>query len=300
MLEIIEKVESQDGSVKYAFASSRGHKFEAIYYKLASVKSPTYSFSICISSQAGCAMGCTFCATGHGGFFANLLSDEMLAQVNIVCENVIQAGKEKKDAHFNIVVMGMGEPLMNYENLVDFLHLATKSLPYLDRISISTIGIVPKILALAAVPNVNKKLFVSIHSPYEVERTRIMPITKKYSLKSVLDACREYAIKTKTTVITSYLLLKDINDSEQHARDFASLLDPNFFEAQFLLYNVTPGISYGRPTNETAQRFREIVAARGINTDIQISRGRDVNGGCGQLIKEVKVRKTKSDSFAIT
>ncbi len=242
MIKIIERVPSTDGSIKYAFNDKNGNKFESIYFRLPPWKGVPYEiYHICISSQAGCAMGCKFCATAYGGFFADLTPQEMLEEITLIRDDIILNKLESETVGFNIVLMGMGEPLMNYDNVVQFCYQAREKFTHLNKIAISTVGLSDRIYELADLPlTLNMKLFISIHSPYNNERVQIMPITKKYPIESVIDACKAFAEKTGTLVKATYLLLKDINDTEQHAKDFAKLLDPRYFEARNCL---TPAIS---------------------------------------------------------
>lgn len=290
MIKIIDRLPSSDGSIKYAFRNRTKNEFESVYFKLPPKNN--VSTQICISSQAGCAMGCKFCATGYGGFFSNLTPQEMMEEVNLVKEDIYQNGLEEEKSGFNILLMGMGEALMNYENVIDFYSQARKNFFHLNKIFISTVGISKRIYDLANLPaSLNIKLYVSIHSPYNNEREKIMPITKKYKIESVLDACEEFSKKTNTKVKANYLLLKGVNDSEKHAKDFRDLLNPNYFEAQIQLYNSTPDLPYQTASNETAYRFQEIISENGIETVVRISKGRDINGGCGQLVKKINQQR---------
>jgi 23S rRNA (adenine2503-C2)-methyltransferase len=300
MLKTVEKLQSSDDSIKYAFQDDNGRKFESIYFTLPTQNKPSHF--ICISSQAGCAMGCKFCATGYGGFFENLTPEKMMAEIEIINDEVIKNIAADSSTLFNIVLMGMGEPLMNYDNVVEFCYRAREKFTTLNKIFISTVGIPNRILQLADLdPKLNLKLYFSMHSPYNDERLKIMPITKKYSIESVLAACKLFSEKTSTRVKVTYLLLKNVNDTDQHARDFAKLLDPLYFEAQVLLYNTTPGLPYERVSEEVAYRFGDIIAESGIETNVKVSRGRDVNGGCGQFVKNVNEKtanRVLSGTFA--
>lgn len=295
MLKIIDRSTSSDGSIKYAFQSPLGNQFEAIYFRLPPINGRIVEeYRVCISSQAGCAMRCRFCATGYGGFFANLTSEEMLEEASLVVRDLIKNNVEDENAKFNIALMGMGEPLMNYENICRFFHSIKEKFTFLNRTSLSTVGIPYRIYDLASLSlDVDLKLYLSVHSPYNEERVKIMPITRKHKIESTIEACKEYAKRTKSLVKATYLLLKGINDTPQHALDFANLLDPHYFEAQIQLYNQTPGISYQRVSDEHAYRFRDLVAKNGIDTIVQMSKGRDVDGGCGQFIKKTVNSPTK-------
>lgn len=283
MLKIINYSSSSDKSIKYTFQNSLGNRCEAVYFRLPQFE----EYRVCISSQAGCAMRCNFCATGNGGFFANLTLEEMLEEVSLIVQDLLQKKIEKKNAKFNIALMGMGEPLMNYKNICKFLNKVKEAFPHLNRMSLSTVGITDRIYEIANLPlEFQLKLYLSVHSPYNEERVKIMPITRKYKIESAIEASKDFAKKTKMPVKATYLLLKDINDTPQHAQDFANLLDPRYFEAQIQLYNYVLGLPYQRVSDEYAHQFKDIVARNGIDTIVQISKGRDVEGGCGQFINK--------------
>jgi 23S rRNA (adenine2503-C2)-methyltransferase len=296
MLELIHKNKAEDGSIKYAFKDSNGNAFEAVYFRLPPNNGIPYSvYHMCISSQAGCAMGCKFCATGYGGFFSDLKAELMREQINVVRDDIICSEIESETTEFNVVLMGMGEPLANYDNVVKFAHIANNEYNRLHKVAISTVGLTPKIFKLAEdLPaNLNFKLYISLHSPYDAERAEFMPITRKYSIQSVLEAGRFFAKKTNTYVRVTYLLLKGVNDTDQHAHDFAKLLDPHLFETQIQLYNATPGIPYGRVDDSVGFRFKDIIESYGFKVIVRLSSGRDVEGGCGQLIKKIIPRNAE-------
>lgn len=237
-------------------------------------------------------MGCTFCATGYGGFFKNLSHEEMLAQVELVQRDLRESGKIEKETLGNVILMGMGEPLMNLSNVLKFCRELDFSSAYLIKlISISTVGVAPKIKELAHASDIKLKLFFSLHSPFDEERSRIAPINQKYNIAETLAACTYFAQVQQQKIIVCYLLLKGINDSKKHAEAFANLLNPQFFETQILLYNPIPNINYERPTMESALSFAQTVKEYGITTDIRVSKGQDVQGGCGQLIRDIKISK---------
>lgn len=295
ILEIKEKLRSNDGSIKYVFQTASQQLIEAIYFRLPNRSDfPDDIYHMCISSQAGCAMGCTFCATGYGGFFSQLSSDEMLAQVDFIIDDLTTNKIEPSSTKFSVGLMGMGEPLMNYESVEAFCYSAAKKYTNIEAICISTVGISPKIEKLAdlAIEINILRLFVSIHSPYDQERASIMPINNKYSIQSVLDSCRAYYKKTRSKITLSYLLLRDVNDSKKHAEDLAKCIhsDHESFVIQILLYNETPGIPFTRPADESALMFGEVLISLGFETIVQVSKGQDIDGGCGQLIKKINIK----------
>jgi 23S rRNA (adenine2503-C2)-methyltransferase len=286
MIEIFDRCISSDGSIKYGFVNSAGNRFEAItfIYNGHHERKPITVRAICISSQAGCNLACSFCATGLEGFYANLTGEEMLQQIELVQRDLESSGLPPATGY---AVMGMGEPLLNLPVVIEFFRAVRKNQSrYIEPLSLSTVGVAPRIRQLAEVSDVNYRLFVSLHSPYNEERVNFIPLTSKYPIEEVLSACREYSQKKGSRVEASYLLFKGVNDSERHARDLAKLLDPHHFDAQILLYNEIEGLQYERPSMESAEMFKDILSATGIMTTVQVSKGIDIQGGCGQLTRK--------------
>jgi 23S rRNA (adenine2503-C2)-methyltransferase len=281
-VRIVSRLESADGSVKYAFSNDRGHYFEAISFAYEETRYDPAPIihTICLSSQAGCAMACTFCATGYGGFLSNLSAAELYEEAQLVQRDLEASGRPRATA---FAMMGMGEPLMNYGELIRFFERVVEN-GAASKLSISTVGVVPKIRRLADT-DIDCNLVVSFHSPYDEQRSEIIPLNGTYPLAELVPAAREYSEKKSRKVRASYLLFEGMNDSEQHARDFCSLLDPEHFEMKFLLFNPIEDAPYRRPSIETARRFLTIARDAGYQAHIDVSRGRDVAGGCGQLAR---------------
>lgn len=287
MISILKKNQSTDGSIKYAFRDENNNLFEAIYFCYSVRKDDLRKpYNICISTQAGCAMGCKFCATAYGGFYRNLSVENLIQQVNLVRKDIVKNTIEHPKRRFNLVLMGMGEPLMNYDNVIEFLYQISENVELLNKVLLSTVGISSRIINLAEDKKQLKlNLYLSVHSPYEDERSSIMPITEKYSLESCISACNYFSEKNKTIVKASYLLLKDINDSLKHAESLALILDPRRFVIQLNLYNDTPDLPFTRPDEMVAVNFRDKLRLLGYRAYIRTSSGRDINGGCGQFVK---------------
>lgn len=291
-LKITQKSVSVDGSIKYIFSTLKESLIEGIYFRIQGDN----IYHLCISTQAGCAMGCTFCATGYGGFFSQLSSEEIMNQIDLIYTDLILTGIELPRTAFSVNLMGMGEALMNYDNVKEFCYLGKNKYENLQRLCISTVGISPRIKDLGFVAKEIGilRLFVSIHSPYDQERIEIMPITKKYSIESVLAASQDFYNQTFFKVTLSYLLLGGVNNSIKHAEDFAKLIVNKVgFVVQLLLYNETPDVPFIRPSYESVLSFKEILLSYGIETIIQISKGIDIEGGCGQLVKKINFNTLK-------
>ena len=286
-MQIVERLVSSDGSIKYIFKNYNGYYCEAIYYRLSPKNNMPYErYHICISSQFGCRMKCSFCDTGNLGFCHNLSYREMLDEINLVRKDVIKTGNEKASTKYSAVIMGMGEPLNNIENTIKFCTTLSTTDIGLETIPISSVGVVPQIPKLAELQHQlkNIKFFVSLHTPYDEQRSHIMPINKRYNISSLLSACRKYHLSTSTKVTLSYMLIDGINDSANHLKDLIKLINPEHFNVQLLLYNNTNNAKFIRPTLDTAQIFNERLNNNGISSIIRISKGQDISGGCGQLI----------------
>lgn len=286
-MKIVERLVSSDGSIKYIFQNHNGYYCEAIYYRLPPKNNTPYErYHICISSQFGCKMKCSFCDTGNLGFCHNLSYEEMLEEINLVRQDIIKSGKEKASTKYSAVIMGMGEPLNNLENTAKFCTTLTTADPKLETIPISSVGIVSQIPKLAQMQNQlkNIKFFVSLHSPYDEQRNQIMPINKRYNISSLLSACQQYHLDTNSKVTLSYMLMEGVNDTDKHLSDLTKLINPEHFKVQLLLYNNTTNSNFIRPAIETANLFNEHLNKNGISSIIRVSKGQDISGGCGQLI----------------
>jgi 23S rRNA (adenine2503-C2)-methyltransferase len=247
--------------------------------------------SVCISSQAGCAYGCTFCATGQMGFERHLSAGEIVGQVLYFARELrAQPWKapdgQQLDRITNVVLMGMGEPLHNYDNVIRAVRILTapEALNLGQRhITVSTVGLVPGILRLAD-EGLQINLAISLHAPNNTMRLQTMPVTRKYPIEAVLDACRVYVEKTHRQVTFEYVLLAGINDQPEHARELAALLAPL---RQLAYVNLIPvnatAASYRPPSGEVIRAFREALRRGGVSNSVRAERGDDIAAACGQL-----------------
>lgn len=259
--------------------------------------------TVCVSTQAGCAFGCTFCATGQMGFDRHLSAGEIVAQVLYVARELrerpwIAPDGQTIDHVTNLVFMGMGEPLHNYDNTVRALRIL--NMPEGLRIgarhmTVSTVGLVPGILRLAEEP-LQVNLAISLHAPNNEMRLRTMPVTRKYAIEQVLDAVRAYVAKTGRQVTFEYVLLAGVNDAEEHARELAALLAPlkQFGHVNLIPVNKTAA-SYEPPSGERIRGFRDTLRAGGVTSSVRAERGDDIAAACGQLrTREDRKRTTQS------
>ena len=261
-----------DGTQKYLFELSDGNLIESVLMKY------KHGNSVCISSQAGCRMGCRFCASTIGGLNRCLLPSEMLDQVYRIQTLTGQRVS-------NVVVMGTGEPLDNYDHLLRFIHLLTgpEGLNISQRsITVSTCGIVPGILRLAD-ENLEITLALSLHASTQEKRESLMPVAKKYEIHEVLNACRYYFEKTGRRVTFEYALVGGVNDGEQDAEQLHRLLGNGNFHINLLPVNPVKERSYVQPDRTAVLAFQKKLEKYGINVTIRREMGRDINGACGQL-----------------
>ena len=247
--------------------------------------------TVCVSTQAGCAYGCTFCATGQMGFDRHLTAGEIVSQV-VHFARELRAGPwlspdgQTLDRVTNLVFMGMGEPLHNYDNTlkaVRILNMPEGLNIGARHMTISTVGLVPGILRLAEEP-LQVNLAISLHAPNDEMRLRTMPVTRKYPIAAILDACRTYAARTNRQVTFEYVLLAGVNDQPDHARELASLLAPlhQLCHVNLIPVNATSA-AYKPPTGEAIRAFRDELRAGGVSNSVRAERGDDIAAACGQL-----------------
>jgi 23S rRNA (adenine2503-C2)-methyltransferase len=281
---------SVDGTRKLVLELADGRRIESVYIP----DTPAQTF--CISSQVGCAMACGFCLTGKMGLVRNLTAGEIAGQVR-----VLAAATRLLDAPFNIVLMGMGEPLHNYENTMKalrILHSEHGLAVSPRRVTLSTVGIVPGIERLAREP-LMPNLAVSLHATTEEQRTALVPPNKKYSLAQILDACRKFPLKKRSRITFEYVMLDGVNDTPEDARRLATLLSGIKSKVNLIPLNPAPGIPFERPSDERVDRFAQILADRHLTVSVRKSRGRDIRAACGQLIVEGGTKKTAAQQMAL-
>lgn len=272
-VEIARKQVSQiDGTIKYLFRLFDGEHIEAVVMRY------HYGNSICISTQVGCKMGCSFCATGKSGFSRNLSASEILSQVQAASIDI-----GERISH--IVLMGMGEPLDNYENVLRFLGLVTckEGMGLSMRgISLSTCGIVDKIYDLAD-KKLQLTLSVSLHAPNDRIRGRTMPINKKWPIQELMQACRYYARITGRRISFEYAMIAGVNDSDACARELAQRLKGILAHVNLIPVNDVTGTGFKRSSIPRQKRFTAILQEQGITATVRRTLGADIEASCGQL-----------------
>ena len=271
------KQTSADGTTKFLLQLTDGREIEAVYIP----DTPAQTF--CVSTQVGCAMACAFCLTGKMGLVRNLSAGEIAGQVRVLAHETGLAGKP-----FNIVLMGMGEPLHNYDETMKALRIVTDKdglgVP-VRRITLSTVGLVPAIEKLAR-ERIMPNLAISLHATTDEQRSRIVPINRKYGLKELIDTCRRIPLKRRSRITFEYVLLNGVNDTPEDARRLATLLAGVKAKVNLLPLNEAAGIPFTRPSDERVNAFARILAERDVRVSVRKSRGRDIRAACGQLIVE--------------
>ena len=275
--QVVRMERSIDGTAKFLLRLADGKQIEAVFIP------DTPSQTFCISSQVGCAMKCGFCLTGKMGIDRNLTAGEIAGQVRVLAREL-----QMLDTRFNIVLMGMGEPLHNYENVMQALRILADDHGMAinpRRITLSTVGVLPNLERLATEP-VMPNLAISLHATTEDQRDMLVPINRKYGLKELLDACRRFPVKRRERITFEYVMLKDVNDTQEDARRLVRLLHGIRGKVNLLPLNEAAGIPYERPSDDRVNRFAKILADHGVTVSVRKSRGRDIRAACGQLITE--------------
>lgn len=273
-LKLDKLQESSDKTKKFLFALEDGNLIESV---LIPVKE---RLTVCLSSQAGCPFSCGFCASGIAGFKRNLEVSEILGQL---LEIDYRLPPER--AVTNVVFMGTGEPLDNYENVLKAIRIINASEGFnigARRITISTCGIIPGIKRLS-LEGLQIELSVSLHAADELTRAKLMPVNRKYSLKELIPACKEYAALTKRQVTFEYVLIKGINCSKEAADNLVRLLTGWECKVNLLVYNPIKEFPYQPPDEREVEFFKWLLRKRGIAVTLRKARGKDIDGACGQL-----------------
>jgi len=274
----VERMErSIDGTTKFLLRMRDGKFIESVFIP----DTPAQTF--CISTQVGCAMKCAFCLTGKMGIYRNLTAGEIAGQVRVLASSLGML-----DQRFNIVLMGMGEPLHNYEATMKALRILADEHGFGmsgRRMTLSTVGVLPALERLATEP-LMPNLAISLHATTEDQRDLLVPINRKYGLKELLDACRRFPIKRRERITFEYVMLQDVNDSPEDARRLVRLLHGIRAKVNLLPLNEAPAIPFDRPSDDRVDRFARILSERGITVSVRKSRGRDIRAACGQLITD--------------
>lgn len=287
---LVQRETSSDGTTKFLLRLEDGLLIESVFIP------DTPSNTFCLSTQVGCAMKCGFCLTGKMGIIRNLTAGEIAGQVRVLTRELGML-----QARFNIVLMGMGEPLHNYDAVMKALRLLNDEHGLAvnpRRVTLSTVGVLPGLERLATEP-LMPNLAISLHATTDEQRDQLVPVNRKYGLQDLLDACRRFPIKRRARITFEYVMLKDVNDTDEDARRLVRLLNGIKSKVNLLPLNEAAGIPYERPSDARVNRFAKILADRGLVVSVRKSRGRDIRAACGQLITESTRQKSPAQQLAV-
>jgi len=282
---------STDGSRKWIVEVASGSRVEMVYIP------EEGRGTLCISSQAGCSLDCTFCATGKQGFDSNLSVAEIIGQLwwaNKKLGNYEQPGNHPVS---NVVMMGMGEPLLNFDNVIDSVNIMMEDIAYglsKRKVTISTSGVVPAINKMIGLTEAS--LAISLHAPNDVLRNQIMPINRKYPIAELLQSVKSYmaSLSDNRVPLIEYTLIKGVNDHRQHARDLSELLASFPSKINLIPFNTFELSDYERPSNASVSNFREILRKAGHTVTVRTTRADDIGAACGQLVGDVSDQTSRS------
>jgi 23S rRNA (adenine2503-C2)-methyltransferase len=288
--EVVERRESRDGTVKWVIRVANGNCVETVLIP------DRGRNTLCVSSQVGCMLDCSFCSTGKQGFNGNLSTAEIIGQVCLADRELRQRG----EAVSNVVLMGMGEPLLNFDNAVAATDLMMDDLAFgisKRRVTVSTAGVVPAIYRLAGISDVS--LAISLHAPTDALRDELVPLNRKYPLETLLAACRHYVegLGERRSLTMEYTLLKGVNDSLEHAGALARLLRDVRCKINLIPFNPFPASGYERPDEPTVRAFQTRLMNAGYATMLRTTRGEDIDAACGQLVGQVQDRTRRQERY---
>lgn len=275
-VQIVRRLESKiDGTVKYLYRLYDGECIESVLMKY------NHGYTVCISTQVGCRMGCKFCASGIGGLIRNLTASEMLSQI-------MAAERDNNIRVSNVVMMGMGEPLDNFDNSVRFLQLVSNDNGMnigLRHISLSTSGVVDGINKLAKL-NLPITLSISLHAPNDEIRSKTMPVNKKWNIEKLISACKEYQKVTTRRISFEYAMINGVNDTDQHAELLSKILRGLMCHVNLIPANPVVETDFVKSDNNRINRFKECLEKNKITATIRRTLGADINASCGQLRRQ--------------
>lgn len=287
--EVKTRQESSDGTIKFAMDLGDGQEVESVWIPEAG------RATLCVSSQVGCALECPFCSTGQQGFNRNLRVAEIIGQVWRVNKELGAFGDTNVKAVTNVVMMGMGEPLLNVKNVVPAMELMMDDFGFglsKRRVTLSTSGVVPALDLLRE--QIDVALAISLHAPDDELRNEIVPINKKYPIAEFLESARRYVenSKAQSKVTVEYVMLDHVNDSTDQAHQLAKVLEGTPSKINLIPFNPFPGTDYGRSSNSRIDRFAKVLMEHGYVVMVRKTRGDDIDAACGQLVGDV-VDRTK-------
>lgn len=292
--EVIEEKVSTDGTRAWLMRSQTGSAFETVFIPEES------RGTLCVSSQCGCALDCSFCATGKQGFDGDLSAAEIVGQLRLASRRLSEIYPDKGRQVTNIVFMGMGEPLLNFDAVTSAISIMMDDLGYgisKRKVTVSTAGMVPAIYKLAETTDAS--LALSLHAPVDELRSELMPVNKKYPLKDVIKAVNYYVstLGEKRTVTIEYTLIDGVNDRPEHATQLASLLEKTPCKINLIPFNPFAGTSFKRPSSFSIRAFQDRLVKAGYSAIVRSTRGQDIQASCGQLTGDVRDRTGKQEKY---
>jgi 23S rRNA (adenine2503-C2)-methyltransferase len=291
--QIITEKLSKDGTIKWLLKMKEGNAIETVY--IPEKKRGT----LCISSQIGCSLNCSFCATGAQGFNRHLTTAEIIGQVWVAAKQLNQSTKNRRIT--NVVLMGMGEPLANYKNVLPALKIMKDDFGFGlagRRVTVSTSGMVPYIDQLSK--DIDVSLAISLHSPIDSLRNELVPLNKKYNIKTLLESCKNFIKDKKKAKITfEYTLIRNVNDKPEHARALTKLVAQIPCKINLIPFNPFPNNPYKRSLPDVIEKFQNICEKSKIVTTVRKTRGDDIDAACGQLAGEFLDRTRRSNTIKL-
>jgi 23S rRNA (adenine2503-C2)-methyltransferase len=292
--EIIQDQTAADGTRKWLLRLDDGNAIETVFIP------EEDRGTLCVSSQVGCTLNCSFCSTGHQGFNRSLTVAEIIAQL-LVANRALGRDPRGDRIITNVVLMGMGEPLLNFDNVLPAMRLMLDDYAYglsRRRVTLSTAGVVPMLERLRQECPVS--LAVSLHAPNDALRDQLVPLNKKYPIQQLLEACRRYCADSPRSRVTfEYVMLEGINDSIEHAHELVRILSDVPSKVNLIPFNPFPQTHYRRSSKQAIDRFRDVLIAAGLTTITRKTRGDDIDAACGQLAGRVQDRTRRHERLAL-
>ena len=292
-LQVTKDLISKDGTRKWLLQLPDGNHIEAVFIP------ENDRGTLCVSSQVGCALDCSFCSTGRQGFNRNLSTAEIISQVWLA-SHLLEEEKKPGRKITNVVMMGMGEPLLNFDNVVTAVRIMMDDFAYglsKRRVTVSTAGVVPAMDRLA--DTLDMRLAVSLHATNDRLRDELVPVNKKYPLKELMAACRRFIDKqnSRSRITFEYVLLDGVNDKPEHARELIKLLKGIPTLMNLIPFNPFEGSGYSTSSKQTVSRFSEILHNAGMTTVVRKTRGEDIDAACGQLAGKIEDKSRRHRRF---
>lgn len=293
--ELVSEQTSEDGTRKWLVRVGGGSCIETVYIPEGN------RGTLCVSSQIGCSLDCSFCATGKQGFNRDLSTAEIIGQLWIAAKSLDSLDPTKERAITNVVLMGMGEPLLNFDNVVDAINLMMHDCAYglsKRRVTLSTAGVVPALDKLGDVTDVS--LAISLHAPNDALRDQLVPLNRKYPIAELLRSAQAYLAKLpdkRRKITLEYTLIREVNDRPEHARQLAALLVDTPCKINLIPFNPFDQSDYQRVSNNALYRFRDILIEAGYTVTLRTTRGDDIDAACGQLAGQVNDRTKRSQRY---